>query len=169
LQVDLLVIRHGKQLAVCKALCIRPVIRFWLAHDPRDLLKLIHFRRSREKRLEGVKLSHNAAEGKDVDRVIVGATTEDIFRRPVPPSGHVLRERRRVSNLLNQAEVAQLDERLLLYQNVFWFDISVEESVAMNVVERRGNLHGDVTDLFVRKRVVVELAHLHHAVKVHVE
>ena len=45
----------------------------------------------------------------------------------------------------------------------------MEETVAVNVVERRGYLLDYVPDLLVRKRVVIELAHLHHPIQVHIE
>ena len=45
----------------------------------------------------------------------------------------------------------------------------MEEAVAVDVVERRGDLVNDVPDLLVRERIIVQFAHLHHAVQIHVE
>lgn len=39
----------------------------------------------------------------------------------------------------------------------------------VNVVEGLSYLHYNMSDFFVRKRVIVKLSHLHHSVKVHVE
>ena len=39
----------------------------------------------------------------------------------------------------------------------------------VDVLQGVSYLRDDVSDLFVRKWVVIELAHLHHAVEVHVE
>ena len=45
----------------------------------------------------------------------------------------------------------------------------MEEAVTVNIVQRGGYLHNNVPDLLVRKRIIVELPHLHHAVQVHIE
>ena len=45
----------------------------------------------------------------------------------------------------------------------------MEEAVAVDIVQRGGYLHNNVPYLLVRKRIIVELAHLHHAVQVHIE
>ena len=45
----------------------------------------------------------------------------------------------------------------------------MEEAMTVDVVEGRGDLLYDVPDLLVRKRVIIELAHLHHPVQVHIE
>lgn len=45
----------------------------------------------------------------------------------------------------------------------------MEEAVAVDIVQRGGYLHNNVPDLLVRKWIIVELAHLHHAVQVHIE
>lgn len=45
----------------------------------------------------------------------------------------------------------------------------MEKPVVVDVVQCRGYLLDDVSDLFVRERVVVQLAHLHHPIEVHVE
>lgn len=45
----------------------------------------------------------------------------------------------------------------------------MEEAVAVNVVQGRSNLLDYVPDFFMRKRVIIELSHLHHAVQVHVQ
>ena len=41
--------------------------------------------------------------------------------------------------------------------------------MAVNIVERRGNLIDDVSDLLMREGVIVQLAHLHHAVQIHIK
>ena len=45
----------------------------------------------------------------------------------------------------------------------------MEEAMAMDIVEGRRDLLYDVPYLFVRKRVIIELAHLHHPVQIHIE
>ena len=45
----------------------------------------------------------------------------------------------------------------------------MEEAMTVNVIERGSYLLYDVPDLFVWKWVIVEFAHLHHSVEVHVE
>ena len=45
----------------------------------------------------------------------------------------------------------------------------MEEAVAVNIVQRGGYLLNNVPNLLVRKWIIVELAHLHHAIKVHIE
>ena len=86
LQVDLLVLGHREQFSVGKSSRIRPVVNIWLAEDHRDLVKLIHFGGTREKRFKSIELGHDASEGEDIDRIVVGAAAEDVLRRSIPPS-----------------------------------------------------------------------------------
>ena len=86
LQVDLMVLGHRKQFSVGKSSRIWPVVNIWLSEDHRDLVKLIHFGGPREQRFESIELGHNAPKCEDIDRIVVRAATEDVFRRPVPPS-----------------------------------------------------------------------------------
>ena len=74
-----------------------------------------------------------------------------------------------MADLFDKTEVAQLYRRLLLDKNILRFNVSMEEAVAVDVVERGGDLMDDVSDLLVRERIVVQFAHLHHAVQIHVE
>ena len=52
---------HVEKLAVGEPPCIRPVINIRLAKDHRNFVELIHFRRAREQRFEGIQLGHNAS------------------------------------------------------------------------------------------------------------
>jgi len=72
-------------------------------------------------------------------------------------------------NLLYQAEISELDRCLVLYKHILRLNITMEESVLMDVVQRDGNLFYNVSYLFVREGIVVQFAHLHHAVQVHIE
>jgi hypothetical protein len=73
-----------------------------------------------------------------------------------------------MTDFLNQTEVSKLNGRLLPNKNIFWFNISMEEAMRMDVLERSSDLEDYVSDLLVREGVVVKFAHLHHPVKVHV-
>ena len=74
-----------------------------------------------------------------------------------------------MSNFFYEAEIAQLNSSLFLDEHVLWLNVPMEEAVAVDVVEGGGDLHYNVPDLLVRKRIVVQLPHLHHSVQVHVE
>ena len=106
-----------------------------LAEDHADLLKLVHLAGAREERLEGVELGHDAAEGEYVNRVIVRSAAQNVLGRSVPSRGHILCEWRRVPYLFNEAEITQLDCCFLLYQHVLRLNVSVEETMAVNIVE----------------------------------
>ena len=45
----------------------------------------------------------------------------------------------------------------------------MKEPMTVDVIERLGNLLYDVPALLVREWVVVQLAHLHHSIQVHIE
>ena len=70
--------------------------------------------------------------------------------------------------LFNQAEIAKFNGSLFLNEHVLWFNVSMEEAMAVDVVKGRSDLVDYVPDLLMGERVVVELAHLHHLVQVHV-
>ena len=72
-------------------------------------------------------------------------------------------------NLFDQAEVPELNSCLFLDQDILWLDVSVEEAVAVDVVQSSGYLLDYVSDFLMTEWVVIEFAHLHHSVKVHVE
>ena len=74
-----------------------------------------------------------------------------------------------MADLFDKAEISQLHRRFLLNEHVLWFNVSMEESVAMDVIQGRSYLLDDMTDLFVRERIVIEFTHLHHAIQVHVQ
>ena len=162
-------VRHIEHLAVCKSFCVWPVIMNGLAHNAADLLELVHLGRTGKQRLESVQLGHDATESKNVDRIVVTPTSKYIFWRPVPARAHIFSEGSRVSDFLDKAKIAELNSRLILDEHVLRLHIPVEEAVLVDVVEGDGDLLDDVADLLVRKRVVVEFAHLHLTVKIHVE
>ncbi len=45
----------------------------------------------------------------------------------------------------------------------------MEKAVAMDIVQGRGYLLNDVTNLLVAEGVIIEFSHLHHSVQVHVQ
>ena len=45
----------------------------------------------------------------------------------------------------------------------------MEEAVTMDIIQRGSYLLNNVPDLLVRKRIIVKLAHLHHAIQVHIQ
>ena len=74
-----------------------------------------------------------------------------------------------MADLFDKTKVAQLYRRLLLDKNILRFNVSMEEAVAVDIVECRGDLVYNVTNFFMREGVIVQFAHLHHAVQVHVK
>ena len=125
---------HCEQLSVSQPFCIWPVVMLGLAQNLWDLLKLVHFRRTRKQRLESVKLSHNAAKCKNIHRVIVWSASKHVFGSSVPPGGHVFCEGSRVPDFFDEAEVSKFDSCLFLDQHILGLDISVEKAVAMDVI-----------------------------------
>jgi len=71
-------------------------------------------------------------------------------------------------NLFDQTEITQLDRCLILYQYILWLNVSMEKTVLMYVVQAERYLSDNVSNLFVRKRILIEFAHLHHSVQIHV-
>lgn len=162
-------IRHREQFAIGESPRIWPVRRIGLAKDLGDLLELVHLGRAWEERLKGVKFRHDAPKRKYVYRVVIAATTKDIFWGSVPARRHVLGEGRRVADLFNEAKITELHRGLFLDKDILRFNVSMEEAVTVDVVECRCDLIDDVPDLFMRERVIVKFSHLHHSVEVHVE
>ena len=74
-----------------------------------------------------------------------------------------------MSYFFNEPKVSKFNSRLFLDQDILWLDISMEEPMTMNVVESSGYLLDYVSDLFVTKWIIVQFAHLHHSVKVHIK
>ena len=74
-----------------------------------------------------------------------------------------------MSYFFYKPKVSKFNSCLFLDQDILWLDISMEEPMTMNVVESSGYLLDYVSNLFVTERVVVQFAHLHHSVKVHIK
>lgn len=169
LQIDLLVFGHRKHLAISQSFGIRPIIGIGLAKNLGNFLELVHLGRAREQRFERVELRHDAPKREDVDWVVVRPAAEHVLWGAVPTGRHILCEWSWVAYLFDKAEIAEFNSRLFIDEHIFRFNVSMEETVIVDVVEGGGDLLDDVSDLLVGKRVVVELAHLHHAVQIHVQ
>ena len=74
-----------------------------------------------------------------------------------------------MTNLFDEAEITQLNGSLSLDEYILRFNVSMKEAMAVNVVQRRCNLLDYMSDLLVREWIIVELAHLHHPVQVHIK
>ena len=130
---------------------------------------MVKFTGARKQRSKSVKFGHDASEGKNIDRVVVAAAAEDVFRGTVPAGADVFGEGGRVSDFFDESKVADLDGGLVLHEYVLGLNVSMEEAMLVNVVKAQRNLSDNVSDLFVGKGVVVQFAHLHHSVEVHVQ
>ena len=74
-----------------------------------------------------------------------------------------------MSDFFDQSKITQLYRSLFLDEHILWFNVSMEEAMAVDVVEGWCDLLYDMPDLLVRKWVIVQFAHLHHSVEVHIE
>lgn len=74
-----------------------------------------------------------------------------------------------MSYFFHQSKITKLYCCLVLDEHVLWLNISVEEAVLVNILERVGNLLYYMPDLFMREGIIIEFTHLHHAVKVHIQ
>lgn len=92
---------HCVELAVSQAFRVWPVVVIGFSQDARDLLKLVHLGRPGKQGLECVELCHYAPKCEHVNWIIIRAAAQDILRRAVPPGGNILREWRRVPDLLD--------------------------------------------------------------------
>ena len=54
-----------------------------------------------------------------------------------------------MADLFDKTKVAQLYRRLLLDKNILRFNVSMEEAVAVDIVECRGDLVYNVTNFFM--------------------
>ena len=99
-------LRQCEHLAIGQPFGIRPIYCVGFAQDHGDLLPLIHLRGAREQRPERVELCHDAAEGKNIYRVVVGSGAEDVLGGPVPPCRNIFGKWSRMPNLFDQAEIA---------------------------------------------------------------
>ena len=107
-------LRQSEHLTIGKPPCVWPIVGIRLTEDHRELLELIHLRAAGEQRLEGIQLSHDAAEREDVDRVVVGAAPKDVLGCAVPSRGDILGEGCGMPDLFHQAEVAELNSCFFL-------------------------------------------------------
>ena len=73
-----------------------------------------------------------------------------------------------MSYFFYQTKISKLNGRLFPNENVFWFNISMEEAMWVNVFQWGSYLEDDVSYFFMRKGVIVKFAHLHHPVEIHV-
>ena len=60
-----------------------------------------------------------------------------------------------MTNLFDKSKIAQFDGRLFLDEHVLRFNVSMEEPMAVDIIQRRSYLLNDVSDLLVRKRVII--------------
>ena len=148
-------IRHLEQLSVRKSFSIWPIVITWLAENPWNFFKLVHLRTSRKQWLECIQLCHNATKSKYVYRVVITSAAKYIFRGSVPSSWHILCKWSGISNFFNKSKVSNFNDWFALYKYVFWFDISVEEAVIVDVVKTCCNLLNNVSNLFMAERVVI--------------
>lgn len=54
-----------------------------------------------------------------------------------------------MTDFLHESEIAELDDRLLLDQHILRFNVSMEEAMAMDIVEGRSDLMDNMSDLLV--------------------
>ena len=60
-----------------------------------------------------------------------------------------------MTDLLDQAEIAKFNSRLLLDKHVLRFNVSMEETMAVDIVKRVRYLLDYMSDLFMGKRIIV--------------
>ena len=142
-------LRHGEHFPISQSFRIRPILRVWFPEDHGYFLKLVHFRTAREEWLECVQLCHDAAESKDINGIVIRSATKDVLGCTVPPSRHIFCEGSRVADLLHETEIAKFNSCLLLDEHVFRFNVSMEETVAVDIVQRVSYLLDNVSDLLV--------------------
>ena len=105
-----------------------------LAQNPWHFLKLVHLTAPWEQWPKCIEFGHDAPQSKNIDRIIITATAKDILGRTVPPGRHILRERRRMAYFFNQTEITEFNCGLILNENILRFDVSMEETVLVDVV-----------------------------------
>ena len=72
-------------------------------------------------------------------------------------------------NFFHEPKISQLNRSLLLNEHVLRLNVSMEKAMIVDIIESAGYLVDNVTYLFVRERIIVQVAHLHHSVQVHIE
>lgn len=105
-----------------------------LAQNPWHFLKLVHLTTPRKQWSKCIQFRHDAPQREYVHRIVITATAKDILGCAVPPRRHVLRERRRMTYFFDQTEITEFDSGLILNENIFRFNISMEEAVLVDVV-----------------------------------
>ena len=122
---------------------------------PKHLLndiKLVHLRISREHRLAIGDFPHNASNGPNIDRKGVRSRAEEKFRRAVPSRGHIIRENISFFNNASESEVTKLEDFSFdVNEKVFWFDVSMNDSIRMAPVNGIGELVDISLDELIRE------------------
>lgn len=114
--------------------------------DADDLEQVLELVLAVKQRGQAVQLGHDATECEDVDRRVISGKPQQDFGSPVPPGADVRGEGRGLGSPLGKAEVGQLDGPALGDEDVFGFDVSVDEAVGVEVLESPGDLGDDGPD-----------------------
>lgn len=112
-------------------------------------IDLIHFWIPQKQRLHHVHLSDDTTHGKDVNGSWISRKSEEKFGSSIPSGRAVLSEWRFGSDLFCNTEVNELDIEFLVDQEVLRFEISMKESLFVDVWEGLGHLPSDVPNLIV--------------------
>lgn len=134
------------------------------AHNVVNFVHLVNFVVAWKQRKQRNDFEKDTANAPQVHFVAVIAVGEEAFGRTVPPGGDVLCVRLLGVDSPAGSEVSKLD-MVLREQDVFWFDVAVEDAVSMHVVDALDQLVHVILHPVLRQ--VVPLA-LDGVVHVHV-
>lgn len=127
-----------------------------------DLVQLVLL--PREEGVETQHLEEDAAHPPHIHRTAVVAIRQETLRGPVPSSGDVFGVGQFSMDAATTAEVSQLDF-VVPQQDIFWFDVSMEDALHVHVFDGHNELVDPVLDLGLGQ---VALPALDGLVEVHI-
>jgi hypothetical protein len=104
------------------------------AKDIVDLVHLVDFVIAWEERKERYNFKEDASYSPKIHFVAVVAICQQTFWSSVPSSRNILGIRLLRINASTGAKISKLD-MVLTEEDIFWFDISVENSVSVHVID----------------------------------
>jgi hypothetical protein len=97
-----------------------------------DLIKLINFRVSREKRTLGDHFDKDGSNGPDIDRGSIGLRSQQDLRRTVPESDNLMGKRAdgRAKGT-GETEISKLQASISANQNILWLHITMHDTTCV--------------------------------------
>jgi hypothetical protein len=136
------------------------------AKNRNNFADLVHLRSAQKERFVHIHFSDDASNCKDVDCGGVDGKFEEEFGCPVPPGGDVLSVGGFAADFARDAEIDDFDGEVVVDEDVFGFEVAVEEALLVDVEHCFSQLLGYEPDLLLFQLSTFLLAIGHEFVEV---